>query len=246
MGIDALGPVLDLEPAGAPKSPDKKKTTFKLKSPSSPKVKKKKASPRETKKRGKEKKKKPEEASPFFSSMGLQSVDELFGVDADTSEASEVPSEEPEMRSPTPLRSILSPTSRSQTPRRVRLSLGEIHEIRSRSPSPEPISTGRALSSRIYTEEFEDEEHTDTAVSIHTSDSDDSIETITDTGRSSPSRSRKSSLSRQRSIEDYSDDFTETSAASRWRSHSSRSSSHDSATYSDDYTSYVGSSDKSR
>ena len=121
----------------------------------------------DTKKTGE---KKIEKTSSFFSSMGLRSLDELFSVEDDdkASDVSEVSStvqpSEPHhdfhavSRSPSPLRSILSGSSRPVTPKssRVRLSLNdEITEIRSRSPSPEVVSTARG--SAAYTQDFDTE-----------------------------------------------------------------------------------------
>lgn len=95
-----------------------------------------------------------------LSQFGLQSVDDLLGMTKDDyveplpisevlyeSDFDFVPSTSRGI-SPMPLRSILSPTPRSMTPRssrsRVRL-MDELTEIRSRSPSPEtPKSASRA------------------------------------------------------------------------------------------------------
>ena len=247
--MDELEPALDLSPV-KPSRESPKRSSSKAKSPRSPKGKSRKKDQKENKKKQKDKKshgsKAPAASNSFFSSFGLQSVDDLFGgADEQLSRGSDVSSEVVEEvyehRSPTPLRSILSPTPRSYTPRRVRLSLSEVLEVR--SPSPEPVSTARAVTSRIYTEDFEVEEYySESAASIGSET--ESVRTLTGSGRSSPSRSRRSSLSRQRSDDYYSDDFTETSATSRrGYAHSSSSTRSDSSdTYSEDYTSYVSGS----
>ena len=250
MDLDALEPVADPEPIST--KPHSRST--KVERQKSPQ--KMPHSPKEAKKRNKyekrsnnERKQKKEtgkENAGYFASFGLHSVDELLGLDDEVSAVSEVVSQVeqvPSHQSPTPLRSILSPTPRSQTPRRVRLTLSDVHEVRSRSPSPEPISTARAINSEIYTDDFTEiyteGKRSQTPMSVHSSDSEESIKTMTESDRSSPARFRRSSLSRQKSEDHYSDDFTETHSYSRRRrTYSGRSSSHDSAPYSEDYTSY--------
>ena len=195
--------------------------------------------------------------SSFFSSMGLHTVDELFGVDEDkVSDVSEVsssvqPSEQPTYdyhaalasRSPSPLRSILSGSSRPITPKssrsHVRLSLNdEITEIRSRSPSPEAISTARpSHASTVYTEDFESESVTEHASSYTRSgaESENSASSYTSSRsvsshRSSCSsrsirstrstRSSRSKATTARSDDGYSDDFGTESSHRSERSHS--------------------------
>src|SRR6218665_578524 len=114
---------------------------------------------RDVRKRSVSLERKKEQSNDVLSQFGLQSVDDLLGVTKDDHDEpiSEVlyendfdfvPSTSRGGISPMPLRSILSPTPRSMTPRssrsRVRL-MDELTEIRSRSPSPEtPKSASRA------------------------------------------------------------------------------------------------------
>ena len=178
----------------------------------------------------KRREKKPKLTDDLFSSLGLHTVDELLaGGDVNDLEPvseqySEVHTEgdseyEPTSRS-VPLRSILSPSPRPPTPRssrsRVRLSLTDLREERSRSASPEAITSSRA---RTYSEDFDDESihseviRTDTirselmrTESIHTiegSDTEDYSERTL-----SPSPRSSASFRRQKSEDYYSDDFT--------------------------------------
>lgn len=209
----------------------------------------------------------------IFGSLGLHTVDELLLPlgdlsDQEISEASEMGGVTSEIkteaddyqyesdfdpasrstRSPTPLRSILSPTPRA-TPRsarsRVRYSLQEVTEIRSRSPSPEVISTARGSYSHasiVYTEDFDDysasEIATATVKTEYESDSDSS---------GGYRRSQRSHRSRKDSY-DYSDDFTSATEMTPRHHQYSRSSSHESdvVSYTESFTSYAESSSRSR
>ena len=193
------------------------------------------------------KKSKKKNDNDIFSAMGLQTIDDLGVTDSgDDVEIKMAESEREyesdfdpvtysEGRTPSPLRSILSPTPRS-TPRsgrgrgRVHYSLEEVTEVRSRSPSPEVISTARgSITSIVYTEDFDDDDSASEIVTASRGSVDDSQ---TDTSYHHPRRRRHYS-------NEYSDDFTSASE-SRGR-HYSRSSSVDSETgsYTESFTSYT-------
>ncbi len=230
-------------------------------------------SKKKQKKKGKKEKEKKEKKSKkksndFFSGLGLQSVDDLLGgSDVEVvSEVSEVLEEgrdfgvsisdiHNEDEIITPLRSILSPTPRSlATPRsargRVRLSLGDVTEIRSRSPSPDPISTAR-VDTVAYSEDFDDE--TEAVKTVYSEDEDSTTESVsertvteTESVLSSPSRSPRSPQprgSRRRSSDygGYSEDFTSTTET--------ETQAYSDGSYTDDDTytqSYATATDRSR
>jgi len=211
-----------------------------------------------------------------FNVINLQTVDELLGAADELSAASEIKTEgamseirtEPyesdfeltsaSYKTAAPLKSILAtPRSPKTTPRsargRVRYSLDDDVKIRSRSPSPEVISTayGSEVSSVIHSERSSKIMEISTARSVTEEIAESGSETYTEdysedfscpSGRSSPDRS---SLSRHRrpSSDRYSDDFTSatevddrTKTSWSYSRHTSRDS------FSDDYTSYTESS----
>ncbi len=202
------------------------------------------------------------EKNDFFSALGLQTLDDLEDPDELSPIQSRRPSvptipeveeSDPESmspRSPTPLKSILATPRLSPTPRssrgRVRYNIQEIAEARSRSPSPEVISTAPVskVTSAIYTEDFTEESAPPdvvyTARSATTIDSDPESysDDFTQSGRSSPDRSN---LSRRRSGEVYSDDWTSATEHSRYGRSYRRSSSRESmvSSYTSDHSSYT-------
>ena len=210
-----------------------------------------------------------------FNMLNLQTVDDLLGAATELSIASEVKTEgatsqiqtepyesdfEPLSTSgkvSTPLKSILAtPRSPKTTPRsargRVRYLLDEEVKIRSRSPSPEVVSTthGSEASSITHTHRSSEAAEISSVQSIPErvdgSGSETYTEDYSEDFSSSHSITEKSSVSRQcrHSSDVYSDDFlsgTDYDERRKKTSHSySRHTSQESFT--DDYTSYTESS----
>ena len=150
----------------------------------------------------------------FFANLGLQTVDDLLGGNVRSlDDGSEIASDIEEQdsrddRSPSPLRSILSPSPKpDKTPRssrsRVHYSLEEITEVRSRSPSPEVIDTARQSS---YADDFEQDSVRSESIRTEQPTSDvDSISERLLSGKASTRRRL------------YSDDFR-SSTESKWSS----------------------------
>ena len=229
---------LELEPALPPTT--KKKVTKEVKLDTTPRYIKEKPKP---KKKEKEKK-----VDDVFGSLGLMTVDDLLGgavSDDEESGASEVQTGGAtseiatimdDSGRQTPLRSILSspqPNARRSSGPRRRVSLKD--DVRSRSPSPEIISTARGSRTSIdYDDEFEESIGTEQPSTIRTDHDDSGSEP--DSYTYSRNRSRKHSYSRTRSEDYYSDDFTSGTETSRLARRYSRSSSVGS--YSEDFTDY--------
>lgn len=130
-------------------------------------------------------------------------------------------------RSPSPLRGILSPSPKPEkTPRsgrtpRVRYSLEEVTEVRSRSPSPELVSSAPVsrVASMVYSEGFEEDSES-VVQTEDPSETEGSVisERIGEISRNVSGSRRHFSTSRSRSdSEYYSDDFM-SATESRWAS----------------------------
>lgn len=172
----------------------------------------------------------------LFAKMGLQTVEDLL-IDnkiefTDTDIGTDIEREDDDdedypynniRRTPSPLRSILSPSPKPEkTPRsgrtpRVRYSLDEVTEIRSRSPSPEVISTASPskTASVIHTgDEYDD----DFESVIKTDDPSETEESVISERLTTARKSfRRNWSSRSESEFNYSDDFM-SATESRWAS----------------------------
>ena len=216
LDLDALEPVELSPPDHKPASKSKEKT----KSSKSKDFKKK-----ESKSSGKSKtaankqKSGSIESDNVFAEMGLYTVDDLLGRQSDSDHIGTDIEEDVSFgdRSPSPLRSILSPSPKlERTPRssrtRVHYSLDDLTDAR--SPSPEIISTARLSKSAsvVYTDDF----HPDASLrsDIHTGDVSE-IDSVSEHLGHSQSSHTRTRTNRRSESEYYSDDFI-SATESRW------------------------------